>query len=96
MGGEQIDVVGLVRDGKARYEWHWLTSSRDDLRLRIAVLRDAMKFMREHTDICEANALIVYAWNEYDEGGWLAPTRSAHGPNTSRLDAVRTVLSKRR
>ena len=61
-----------------------------------AHLRDAMKFMREHTDICEANALIVYAWNEYDEGGWLAPTRSAHGPNTSRLDAVRTVLSKRR
>jgi hypothetical protein len=41
---EQIDVVQLVRDGKARYSWHWVTSSRDDLRLRVAVLRDAMKF----------------------------------------------------
>jgi hypothetical protein len=44
MSGEQIDVVQLVRDGKARYDWLWLTSSRDELRLRIAVLRDAMKF----------------------------------------------------
>lgn len=40
----QVDVVQLVRDGKAHYEWFWLTSSRDELRLRIAVLRDAMKF----------------------------------------------------
>jgi len=35
------------------------------------------------------------AWNKYDEGGWLAPTRSTGGaPNTSRLDAVRKVLTK--
>jgi len=41
---EQVDVVQLVRDGKARYTWHWVTSSCDRLRLRIAVLRDAMRF----------------------------------------------------
>lgn len=40
----QIDVVQLVRDGSARYEWHWITSARDELRLRIAVTRDAMRF----------------------------------------------------
>lgn len=44
MSEDQVDVVRLVRDGKARYEWHWITSSIDRLRLRIAVLRDAMKF----------------------------------------------------
>lgn len=44
MSGDQVDVVQLVRDGKARYGWFWITSSRENLRLRIAVLRDAMKF----------------------------------------------------
>jgi hypothetical protein len=41
---EQIDVVQLVRDGAARYEWHWIESEHNGLRLRIAVMRDAMKF----------------------------------------------------
>ena len=36
-----------------------------------AHLRNAMSFVRKHRDICKANAVIVYAWNEYDEGGWL-------------------------
>jgi hypothetical protein len=44
MSGNRVDVVQLVRDGKARYEWHWITSSRGAMRLRIAVMRDAMKF----------------------------------------------------
>jgi len=43
--------------------------------------------VRKHADLCEAQAIIMYAWNEYDEGGWLAPTRSSDGtPDTSRLD----------
>jgi hypothetical protein len=42
-----------------------------------------------------ANAVIIYAWNEHDEGGWLSPTRTAEGkPDTSRLDAIRDVLKK--
>ena len=62
-----------------------------------AHLRDAIKFTTEHADICEANALIIYAWNEYDEGGWIAPTRSPDGtPNTSRVDAVKRILAERR
>lgn len=40
-----------------------------------------------------ANAIIIYAWNEHDEGGWLSPTWSPDGnPNTARLDAIRSVL----
>ncbi len=56
-------------------------------------LQQALAFVRNHARICPANAVIVYAWNEYDEGGWLAPTRGQDGePDTSRLDAIRRVL----
>ncbi|MFW6189021.1 MAG: hypothetical protein ACOC7T_01190 [Planctomycetota bacterium] len=56
-------------------------------------LRGALSFVRSHREICRANAVVIYAWNEYDEGGWLSPTRGADGePDTSRLDAVRKVL----
>src|SRR5450759_571230 len=33
----------------------------------------------------------MYAWNEFDEGGWICPTL---GNNTSRLDAIGKVLHK--
>ena len=57
-------------------------------------LTNALAFVRRHTDLCEAQAIIIYAWNEYDEGGWLAPTRSQDGtPDTSRLDAIQRVLT---
>jgi hypothetical protein len=56
---------------------------------------DALSFVRSHPRVCPANTVIVYAWNEYDEGGWLAPTRLPDGtPDTSRLDAVRSVLQR--
>lgn len=57
-------------------------------------LRNGMSFVTKHPDICKANAVIIYAWNEYDEGGWLAPTRNTGGrPDTSRLDAIGDVLA---
>lgn len=37
-----------------------------------------------------ARMALVYAWNEFDEGGWLAPTR---GEGTRRLDAVRRAVA---
>jgi len=58
-----------------------------------AHLGRALAFVREHSRICAANAVIIYAWNEYDEGGWLAPTWTPSGrPNTGRLDALRGIL----
>jgi len=59
-------------------------------------LRRAMKFCDAHPKLCPARAVIIYAWNEYDEGGWLAPTRNADGaPGTGRLDAIRKALRNR-
>lgn len=58
-----------------------------------AHLGRAVAFVKSSPRICEANAIIIYAWNEYDEGGWLAPTRGWDGePDTRRLDATRKVL----
>ena len=35
-------------------------------------------------------SVLIYAWNEFDEGGWLAPTLGEGG---SRLDAVRRGIN---
>jgi len=56
-------------------------------------LQRAIEFVRTYGEICAAQAVIIYAWNEYDEGGWLAPTRAADGtPDVRRLEAIRSVL----
>jgi len=45
-----------------------------------------------YPEAAEPNAVLIYAWNEFDEGGWLAPTL---GDGTARLDAIAKVLGKR-
>lgn len=52
-------------------------------------LRAAIEWSREHPDCAEANVVIIYAWNETDEGGWLVPTLSQ---GTARLDAISRTL----
>lgn len=60
-------------------------------------LKNAIDFVETHPQICKANAVITYAWNEYDEGGWLAPTRGQDGkPDNSRLDAIQPVLKQKK
>jgi hypothetical protein len=39
-----------------------------------------------------AGAALIYAWNEFDEGGWLCPTWTADGPDTTRLNAVGPII----
>lgn len=58
-------------------------------------LERALKFVKENRKVCTANAIIIYSWNEHDEGGWLVPTWTSDGkPNTERIDAVGRVLKK--
>lgn len=54
-----------------------------------AHLERAMTWCRENPDAAKAQAVLIYAWNEFDEGGWLCPTLSE---GTSRIDAMREVL----
>jgi len=52
-------------------------------------LRAAIEWNKANPDCAEANAVVIYAWNESDEGGWLVPTK---GEGTARLDAIKQVL----
>ncbi len=52
-------------------------------------LQSAIDWVAKHGDLCEANAVIVYAWNEINEGGWLVPTIKE---GTARVEAVGRVL----
>lgn len=56
-----------------------------------ANLQAAVEWNKANSGPAEANTIIIYAWNESDEGGWLVPTISE---GTARLDAVRKVLRR--
>lgn len=57
-------------------------------------LREALAFVDAYPDASLANSVLIYAWNENAEGGWVIPTldelRNARCP--LRLDAIRGVL----
>jgi hypothetical protein len=52
-------------------------------------LRDALKWNADNPKAAAANAVLIYAWNESDEGGWLVPTKSE---GDARLKAIASVL----
>ena len=54
-------------------------------------IQKAMKWAKINKNSDEANLILIYAWNEFDEGGWICPTL---GNNTDRLEAIRRVLRK--
>ena len=57
-------------------------------------LQDAIHWTKNNRDLNPANAIIVYGWNENDEGGWLIPTWKPDGQiDSSRLDALSRVLT---
>lgn len=57
-----------------------------------AHLGRALTFVKENPGTCDANAVLIYAWNEHDEGGWLCPTWTASGTDASRIYALSSVL----
>ena len=50
---------------------HILEPTEDEL---VEHVTAALGWMGENRELCEANAVLVYAWNEFDEGGWLCPS----------------------
>lgn len=54
-------------------------------------VQKALNFLKAHPEATPANTILIYAWNEFDEGGWLCPTL---GEGMKRLDALRAVLEK--
>ncbi len=70
---------------------------------------NVLQWMLNNKDVTEANAVIAYAWNEHDEGGWLCPTLKVDEDgklildengnkqaNTEILDAVKGAIEEYR
>ena len=69
------------------------TASPDEL---AAHIREAVEWTQANRDLNPANAIIIYAWNEHDEGGWLQPTLGADGrPDEERIKALGKALRLR-
>jgi hypothetical protein len=67
---------------------YYETPTRTELQSHLAA---AMRVAAQYTRSASSRTAIVYAWNEFDEGGWLAPTR---GDRSGRLQAVRAAISE--
>ncbi len=52
-----------------------------------------VSWFKKHPGKNGTELVLIYAWNELDEGGWLVPALPPpHGQGTARLDALRKVL----
>jgi len=60
----------------------------------IASLETAFAWTKAHPAEVPANTILIYAWNEHSEGGWLCPTFRPQGPNTERIDALHEWFSR--
>lgn len=59
-----------------------------------AHLKSALQWTSAHAKARDANTVLVYAWNEIAEGGWLTPMLDP-GQGNARLDAIGRVLNNR-
>ena len=61
-----------------------------------AHIREALDWTKANRDINPSNAVIIYGWNENDEGGWLLPTLGTDGKvDFSRIHAMGKELHNR-
>ncbi|MDF2923239.1 MAG: hypothetical protein K0R57_2153 [Paenibacillaceae bacterium] len=51
-------------------------------------IRAGLDYVEAHREVCESNTILSYAWNEFAEGGWIAPTLAE---GSARLDAIRQM-----
>ena len=51
----------------------------------------AVRWARKNAVACPAQAIIIYAWNEHDEGGWLCPTLSE---GAARIEVLGKLLAR--
>jgi len=56
-------------------------------------LQSAIDWNGANASAAEANAVLMYAWNEYSEGGYISPLKSGDGINRDLLDAVKSVTT---
>ena len=52
-------------------------------------LEHAITWCHKNPEAAEAQAILIYAWNEFDEGGWLCPTLKE---GAARLEAIVNIV----
>ena len=114
-----VQYVPLVTTGyhllpRYKNQVYWMTIENDKVADYAtpeeigAHLADALNYMQQPEVIekTKANTVLIYAWNEHDEGGWICPTikvdengNQLYGENgeklidTSRIEAVKKAIS---
>ncbi|MCK4746415.1 MAG: hypothetical protein KAT15_05245, partial [Bacteroidales bacterium] len=103
-GAIQVPLVSAGADGRPRvetvtpwvpdpwfYEYYYEYVTPEEL---ASHLGDAIDFVKAHPGSCESGAILVYSWNENDEGGWLTPTLDENGQiDDSRLKAIKELVA---
>jgi len=56
-------------------------------------IQDAINWIKFNPTLAEANTILIYAWNEHVEGGWICPTLSNYG-YTDRIDTLHNRYAK--
>jgi hypothetical protein len=56
-------------------------------------ITDAIDWVKSNNSIAEANTILIYAWNEHVEGGWICPTL-ANYVYTDRIDTLHKRFGK--
>jgi hypothetical protein len=70
------------------YNGNWTVAATPDQ--IAALLQQAVNYVVANPVHCEANAVLIYAWNEFDEGGYICPNLPAYG-GAARLNAIAGV-----
>jgi hypothetical protein len=102
-GSDVVPIVTSGWDNRPRVEnpppWtkgsenHYLVPTPTEMARH---LTDAQDWTRSNVAAAPAQTVLIYAWNEHDEGGWLCPTLKPDGmtADTSRLEAIEAVLKQ--
>ena len=52
---------------------------------------DGLEWVGSNRHSAEANAMIISAWNEHDEGHWIAPALEKYG-GAEKLEAIKRAI----
>jgi hypothetical protein len=81
----RIEIVNPYVANKPYFKTRQAVTLPTNLELT-AHIEDAFAYVAANPLVCDADTIILYAWNEHDEGGWIAP--SYGDPNGGRCAAV--------
>ena len=76
--------------GKDADSYYYKSGTPEEIAVHIG---KGVSWFKKHPGQNGTELVLIYAWNELDEGGWLVPALPApHGQGTARIDALRKVL----